>query len=276
MPVGPSLLAFDTSTEAMAVAACGPAGDAAWAGPGGAAASARLLPRALAGLAQTGAALADVDAIAFGAGPGAFTGLRTACAVAQGLGFGLGRPLLAIDSLMQVAEAARGGALDRDAHLWVAMDARMDEVYAAAYRLDEAGAGWEVVVAPALYTLPALRARWADAPPGQVAGSAPGVFGDRLPLAGARLLRAAGGGEPGAGVDRAEALLRLARRAWAAGLHLDPADARPVYLRDKVALTTAERAERAAAAGAAGGTGDAGAEHAGRAGQQPAGARAAA
>jgi tRNA threonylcarbamoyladenosine biosynthesis protein TsaB len=227
----PALLAFDTATEQMAVAASGPAGAVAWNGPGGPAASATLLPRVHAVLAEAGLTLADLQGIAFGAGPGAFTGLRAACAVAQGLAFGCGLPVLAIDSLMLVAEDGPW----RDRTVWVAMDARMDEVYAAAYRW--AGARWQVEEAPALYTLPALAARWRAAPPVAVAGNAPAAFGDRLPLGGAAV--------HGLARDRAAALLRCACQAWTAGTATDPAGALPVYLRDKVALTTAERAERA-------------------------------
>jgi tRNA threonylcarbamoyladenosine biosynthesis protein TsaB len=232
-----ALLAFDTATERMAVAAAGRQGVAGWNGPGGAAASATLLPRVHAVLAGAGLALDDLQGIAFGAGPGAFTGLRGACAAAQGLALGLGVPVLPIDSLEVVAEDAPW----RDGSVWVAMDARMDEVYAAAYRW--VGDRWQVEAAPALVTLPALAARWQAEPPGRVAGSAPAAFGDRLPTAGAAL--------HGTEVDRAAALMRCAQRAWAAGAALDPADALPVYLRDKVALTTAERAAQRAARAAA-------------------------
>ena len=231
-PANPALIAFDTSTERMAVAACGPAGEVAWTGAGGAAASATLLREVHAVLAQAGLALAEVDAVAFGAGPGAFTGLRTSCAVAQGLAFGLARPVLAVDSLAVVAEDAPW----REGTVWVAMDARMDEVYAAAYRRQ--GAQWVAVAKPALYTLPALAARWQAEPPSRVAGSALEAFGDRLPVGAAALHPAQ--------TDRAAALLRCARQAWDAGARRDPADAGRVYLRDKVALPTAERAQRRA------------------------------
>ncbi len=233
----PALLAFDTATERMAVAALGPAGVARWNGPGGAAASATLLPRVRAVVAEAGLTLDDVQAIAFGVGPGAFTGLRGACAAAQGLALGLGVPVLAIDSLEVVAEDAPW----RDGTVWVAMDARMDEVYAAAYRW--AGDGWQAETAPALYTLAALAGRWRAQPPRVVAGTAPAAFGDRLALGGAAL--------HGVEHDRAAALLRCAQRAWTAGAALDPADALPLYLRDKVALTTAERAAQRAARAAA-------------------------
>lgn len=234
----PRVLAFDTSTEGLAVALQAPGGpwwvDAA----GGAQASATLLPQVQCLLAGAGLVLADLNFIAFGRGPGAFTGLRTACAVAQGLGYGLGCPLLAIDSLLIVAEDARAqagpaaGAGDEAFDIAVAMDARMDEAYAALYRWQ--GGAWQVLQAPALYTLAALQQRWAGTRLHAVAGSALPAFGARLPP------------PPGATVyaqesGRAAALLRLACAAAAAGAGIDAADALPLYLRDKVALTTSER-----------------------------------
>lgn len=226
----PSLLALDTSTEVMAIAAQGPAGVRHWNGAGGAQASAALLPRAQALLAELGLTWRDLDAVAFGAGPGAFTGLRTACAVAQGLGLGLGCPLLPIDSLAIVGEDA--GLPADDEPLWVAMDARMDEVYAGEYRRGDSG--WQACRAPALYTLAALGGEWQDAPPQRVAGSALDAFGDRLPTGPALRIHRQ--------TDRAAALLRLALQAWARGAGIDAAEAAPVYLRDKVAQTTRERA----------------------------------
>ena len=101
------LLAFDTATEAMAIAVQSSAGVHSFDGPGGAVASARLIPEIHALLSRAGLQLHQLQAIAFGAGPGAFTGLRTACAVAQGLAFGAALPVLAVDSLLIVAEAAR-------------------------------------------------------------------------------------------------------------------------------------------------------------------------
>ncbi|MDE2277304.1 MAG: tRNA (adenosine(37)-N6)-threonylcarbamoyltransferase complex dimerization subunit type 1 TsaB, partial [Burkholderiales bacterium] len=151
-PTAPSaarLLAFDTATEQLALGVHGPDGGLTLLLAGGAAASGSLLPQAQALLARAGLVLADLDCIAFGSGPGAFTGLRTACAVAQGLGFGLGRPLLPIDSLLIVAEDARAQAAPAAAFdVGVAMDARMGEVYAARYRW--ADGGWQVLQAPRL------------------------------------------------------------------------------------------------------------------------------
>ena len=229
------LVAFDTSTERLVLAVGAPAGGGPHAHTrdedGGPRASARLLPALLELLAEAGLALPDIDAIACARGPGAFTGLRASCAVAQGLALGLGRPVLAVDSLMLVAEAARAqGAGDE---LAVAVDARMAEAYAARYRHD--GRRWQVLQAPALWPLAALAAHWQAEPPPAVAGSALAAYGAQLPLpAGTRAWLDAG--------DRAGALLRLACAAWADGRTLDAADALPLYLRDKVALTTAERA----------------------------------
>lgn len=235
----PRLLALDTATECLAVAVV--AGDRHWAAAeaGGPRASQRLLPLAFELLAAAGLAPADLDAIAFGRGPGAFTGLRTACSVAQGLALGLDRPLLALDSLALVAEAARARhGVDA---LWVVMDARMDEAYAGEYRWD--GVSWSAAQGPALWTLPALHAQWQRTPPAALAGSALAAFGERLRSGAA--LRVPD--DDGAGRGRAEALARVAAQAWARGESIDAADALPLYLRDKVALTTSERAAAAAA-----------------------------
>lgn len=226
------LLALDSSTETMALALSSPAGRVIFEAAGGPQASARMVPETLALLARAGLRLADVDAIAFGCGPGAFTGLRTACAVVQGLAFGAAKPVLAIDSLMLVAEDARQQAEAAGEPLsgtiWVAMDARMGEIYAAAYRFD--GAAWRTEQAPALYSPAALVALWQD--PGAVAGSALTAFAEQL-------------GRPvrcwPQTVSRAAALAELAAQAWARGALLDAAEAMPIYVRDKVAQTTAER-----------------------------------
>ena len=238
------LLAFDTSTERLALALQAPGGPWCVDAAGGAAASASLLPQALRLLAAAGLGPAELQFVAFGQGPGAFTGLRTACAVAQGLGFGIGCPLLPIDSLLIVAEDARSQAAvahDAPFDIGVAMDARMDEAYAARYRWQ--GGAWQVLQPPALFTLPALNAAWAGATLQAVAGSAWPAFGARLPVP--------GGAPVFTEAQRAAALLRLALQAAAAGAGIDAADALPLYLRDKVAFTTQERdALRAAAAAA--------------------------
>jgi tRNA threonylcarbamoyladenosine biosynthesis protein TsaB len=233
----PRLLALDSASEQLAVAVV--VGDQQWVAKeaGGPQASHRLLPLVFELLAAARLAPDALDAIAFGRGPGAFTGLRSACSVAQGLALGLGCPVLALDSLAIWAEDAyaQHGVSD----VWVAVDARMDEAYAAPYRRD--GALWTALRPPALWTLPALAAAWREVPPQAVAGNALAAFGARLPCGDALRSETL--------ADQASALARLACAAWAHGERLDAADALPLYLRDKVALTTAERgAQRAAAA----------------------------
>ena len=236
------LLALDSSTEQLAVAVV--CGAARWTRvvEGGALASARMLPLALEALAHCGISVQQLDAVAFGAGPGAFTGLRCACAVAQGLAFGAGIPVVAVDSLMLVAEDARALLLPGDRRaLWVAMDARMCEVYAARYALDSMR--WRIEAAPALYTLEALATRWRAHSPEVVVGTGVRAFAEHLPF-GAAITRAHT-------EDRAAALLRLALQLHADGLVVDATQAMPLYLRDKVALTTAEREAARATTGAA-------------------------
>lgn len=222
----PSLLALDSSTDTMALALVAEGQTRVFEAQGGAQASARMLPEVKALLAGAGIAMADLDAIAFGQGPGAFTGLRTACAVAQGLAFGLDRPVLAIDSLMVVAEDARAQGAGDD--LWVAMDARIGEIYAARYRW--ADGAWGTVEAPALYKPTALAAHWGT--PAAVAGTALTEYAEALGVLPQTWPQAR---------SRAAALGTLALAAWQRGEMRDAAEALPVYVRDKVALTTAER-----------------------------------
>jgi tRNA threonylcarbamoyladenosine biosynthesis protein TsaB len=238
------LLALDTATEQL-VLGVQVGGRAHTRGaPGGAAASAQLLPQIHALMAEAGITLQHVRAVAFGRGPGAFTGLRTACSVAQGLGLGLGVPLLPLDTLMLVAEATREAGAAAGLDVAVATDARMDEVYAARYRWQPGPGCWALLAEPALYTLPALEAAWAPLPTHRLVGNAGAAFGERLPVP-ATWLRVPGEG------DRAAALLRLALQVAAHEGGIDAAAALPLYLRDKVALTTQERAAARAATAAA-------------------------
>jgi len=225
----PALLALDSSTDTMALALVAAGQTRVFEAGGGAQASARMLPEVKALLAGAGLAMADLDAIAFGQGPGAFTGLRTACAVAQGLAFGLDKPVLAIDSLMLVAEDARAQGAGDD--IWVAMDARIGEIYAARYRW--ADGAWQAVEAPALYKPEALAAHWGQ--PAAVAGTALAEYASALDVTAPAWPQAR---------SRAEALGALALAAWQRGETRDAAEALPVYVRDKVALTTAEREKR--------------------------------
>lgn len=248
------LLAFDTSTQAMSVALTLPGEVLVYDGEGGAAASSQLIARALALLSQAGMGWSQLDAIAFGRGPGAFTGLRTACAVAQGLALGADRPVLPLDSLMVVAHDAcvsqGAGAMHTLAPLWVAIDARMCEVYAAQYQWQAAPAGstaghWRVRTAPLLSQPQSLLDQWAASPPEGLAGNALLAFAEVFsqPALLPALPRFAHA------QVRAQALAAVAQQTWAQGGAVDAALALPLYVRDKVAQTTAEReAARSAAA----------------------------
>lgn len=238
------LLAFDTATEFMNVVLKTPHGQWVAEESGGARASARLIPAIKGLMTEAGCAWEDLDAIAFGCGPGAFTGLRTACSVAQGLAFGTDKPVLALDTLMAVAQNAifilnhTGAAFDTPTRVWVAMDARMDEIYAGHYCY-EAGR-WRTLVEPYLTNPQALNDRWEADAPAVVAGSALVAFEQRL-QPGPAALRV-----PQA-LPRADALVPLAYQAWALGEVVDASQALPLYVRDKVAQTTAERAAAKAA-----------------------------
>ena len=220
------LLAFDTSTELLSIAVSGGAGAPVLehAGAGGAQASAALIPAIQQLLGRAGLRLQDLDAIAFGRGPGSFTGLRTATAVAQGLGFGAGVPVLAIDTLLAVAEEAHG--LSGATRVVALLDARMDEVYFASY--ERQGGTWLTRQPPAL----GRPEQVAVAEGWTLAGNALAAHAARLPAAAARV----------AALPTARALLRLAPAALADGAGHAAAQALPLYIRDKVAQTTEERA----------------------------------
>ena len=249
MPKPLKFLAFDTSTDRLSIAVTDSARVWQHSGPGGAQASATLIPAIMALLAESGMALGELDAIAFGRGPGSFTGLRTACAVAQGLAFGAnhgaGIAVLPIDTLMAVAEEARfqrdGALAESDAPLIVLalLDARMDEMYVQSY---EFRSGLCISIKGCELIRPENLAP--GAAPQLLAGNVFGVYAGRLPAALAAL-------ECMEAYPTATALLRLAPALAAAGQCIDAAQALPLYVRDKVAQTTDERAQAKAAAQAA-------------------------
>ena len=264
MPQNGSFLAFDTSTDVMSVAVTD--GLRVWqhTGPGGAKASTTLIPVILALLADAGLALGDLQAIAFGRGPGSFTGLRTACAVAQGLAYGAnkgagggantgagggakpgaGLPVLPIDTLLAVAEEAR---LQKPSpYITALLDARMDEMYVQRYACSQGEYGVLTPLGACELIRPEELPVEAEAVntvnTGNTdntfntvyAGNVFSVYEGRLPAALNTLacLHA---------LPTASAMLRLAPRLAAAG-HCVPADqAMPMYVRNKVAQTTAER-----------------------------------
>ncbi len=233
-----NLLALDSSTDTLSIAVA--RADQRWlhSGAGGAQASSQLLPAVRKLMADAGLAFDALDAIVFGRGPGSFTGLRTACAISQGLAFaarnGQGVPVLPVDTLMAVAEEAR--LQHGVTQAMVCMDARMDEVYNAPYLY--ANGQWQAqadlaVCPPQMVQVPADYV---------VVGNAHAAYGERLAPA-AQHLHA---------MPTATALLNLAPALLAQGLAVAAQDALPLYIRDKVAKTTAEReAEKSAQAAAA-------------------------
>jgi tRNA threonylcarbamoyladenosine biosynthesis protein TsaB len=236
----PTLLAFDTATEVCSVALARGARVAERSEVVGQHHSERVLPMAQQLLLDEGITLAEVDAIAFGAGPGSFTGLRIACGVAQGAAYGVGKPVLPIGNL--AALALRAGELIPGARrVAVAIDARMNEVYWAVYDLAEGDVA--EVVAPSLSAADALPALVAPLAPDTLAGNGLSVFAETLaPI------------EAKNRVPQAQASARtialLAQRAHARGASVAPALAMPLYVRDRVALTVDERRAAHAVRGA--------------------------
>lgn len=182
-------------------------------------------------LAEAGIRLEQCDALAFGSGPGSFTGVRTAAGIVQGLAFGSARPVIPVVTLLAMAEACRQqtGANDVAAIL----DARMGEVYWAQYRFG--AAGWEEIVAPA------LAAPAAVAPQGPVLACGNGLQA----YADAFVHSPFAAGALAAVMPHARQIAQLARLAHARGEALPAQDAQPLYLRNKVALTTSERMAKA-------------------------------
>ncbi|SDH59147.1 tRNA (adenosine(37)-N6)-threonylcarbamoyltransferase complex dimerization subunit type 1 TsaB [Pseudomonas panipatensis] len=222
----PTLLALDTSTEACSVALLHDGRRFSRHEVIPRLHAKRLLPMVQELLDEAGIALAAVDAIAFGRGPGAFTGVRIAIGVVQGLAFALERPVLPISDLAVLAQRAyREHGVSQVA---AAIDARMDEVYWGCYRLEQGEmrlGGAEAVLPPERVELPR------DAS-GDWFGAGTG-WGYRERLA----VKVAG--EDASLLPHAEDLLDLALFAWQRGDAVPADQAQPVYLRDNVATPKA-------------------------------------
>lgn len=221
-----NLLALESSTRRLSVALWrdGMLSERAADIPNGG--SAQLLPWMRELLGEAGLVLSDLDGIAFGAGPGGFTGLRLACGVAQGLAVGLDRPLLAVSTLEALALACGGEKV------FACVDARMNEVYCAAYTVCD---GLLETVAKPLCLPPAAVAAPAGAGwlgCGDGFAAYPLLLGEAFPHVRADVW------------PTAAAVARLAAPVFARGGGVDAALGAPLYVRDKVALTTAERLAR--------------------------------
>jgi tRNA threonylcarbamoyladenosine biosynthesis protein TsaB len=179
-----------------------------------------ILPHVQALLAEAGVALADLDGIAFGRGPGSFTGLRVATAVAQGLGMAADLPLFPISSLAAIAQGLwRDHGIERSL---VCVDARMGEVYWGRYAIRDALAaleGAEALGAPE-------DVRWAGPAPWSAVGSGFAVYASSLAVLARSAARVLSDVRPSAGD-----LLPLALDDLAHGRGSSVEDALPVYLR---------------------------------------------
>ena len=221
-----NLLALDTSTEFLSLALL--LGDKTYTHyqHAGQASSQLVLPQIQALLDSAKITLKDLDGIAFGAGPGAFTGVRVACGVAQGLGFGANIPVVGVNTLLALALASG------QARVIACLDARMGEIYYAAF--ERKNNEWieiskTMVCKPE--AAPVLEGAWVGV------GSGWAVYGEVLSKIYAKnLVKILPNITP-----TAEAILQLATPIFSAGKAKPASAAAPIYIRNRVALTTIER-----------------------------------
>lgn len=226
------LLAIDTSTEACSVALSvdGEIRERYEVAPRRH--TELVLPWADALLAEAGLAKTQLDAIAVARGPGAFTGVRLAVAIVQGMALALDLPVIPVSTLAALALRAPDG--NDDAHILSAIDARMGEVYLGAFVRDDAALlraiGDEWMAVPAQANLPAGNA-WVGVGTGFAAaeGALKQALGETLVQCDA------------AALPHAADVARLAALAWSRGEAIAPDALEPAYLRNKVALTLAEQ-----------------------------------
>ena len=193
-----------------------------------------ILPMVQELLAEAGISLAQCDALAFGVGPGSFTGVRTACGIVQGLAFGADLPVLPVVTLAAMAQACRD--LNGAGEVLAVLDARMGEVYWAQYRF--AGDAWQVVVEPVLSAPSQVAPLPVQSGVLQACGNGLAAYPEAFAAA-----PYAAAGLP-AVMPNARQVAQLGSVALAQGGGLSAVDAQPLYLRNKVALTTAERAAK--------------------------------
>ena len=191
-----------------------------------------VLPMVQALLNEAGIRLAQCDAIGYGLGPGSFTGVRTACGITQGLAYGANLPVIPVVSLLAMAQAchAQSGATE----VLAVLDARMGEVYWAQYRLAH---DWQEIIPPTLSAPAEI------APIGAVQACGNGLLLIEQSLPAAAFLANA----LPLIMPHAEQIASLAAHAFAHGQIRHAGDAQPLYLRNKIALTTSERLAKASA-----------------------------
>ncbi|MDO9050098.1 MAG: tRNA (adenosine(37)-N6)-threonylcarbamoyltransferase complex dimerization subunit type 1 TsaB [Methylotenera sp.] len=222
-----NLLAFDTSTEYLSLALMRGGAIFTFDTLAGQTHSQIILPQIQTLLNEAGLQLHDLNGIAFGAGPGSFTGVRIAAGVAQGLGLGANLPVVGVCTLMALAEAS--GATK----VVACLDARMGEVYHAVYVKNSIG--WQTIVEPGLYkpdAVPVVEGRdWVGA------GSGWQVYSEVLSTACSGKVEII---QP-ALLPTAEAILKLAQPVFTSGEAKSASEAMPIYIRNRVALKTSER-----------------------------------
>ena len=224
------IIALETSTEYCSVALWQNGSVMERCEPAGQKHSEILMPMLDDLLKKSGVKLKDCDGIAFGKGPGSFTGVRIACGAAQGLAFGANLPVAGVCTLQALAEATGRS------RVIAALDARIGEIYLAAYEKHEAT--WRAAVEPCLCK--------PGAPP-PVTGKDWFGTGSGFAMHGVALNESYAGqleGVDGASVPRAAAIAALGAVQFELGRGVDAAEALPLYLRDKVALKTSERIQR--------------------------------
>ena len=233
MPVEtPTIVAIETSTELASVAVLHRGQLLSRESSGAQTHSASVLPMLQALLKEAGITLAGCDALAFGCGPGSFTGVRTACGLVLGLAVGAQRKVAPVVTLLAMADAARdAGAGDK---VVAVLDARMGEVYWAEYRFEGT---WQVLLEPRLSAASEVAVADGAAICGNGLLAYPGAF--------TQLRDAARFPDI---MPHASSVARLAIAAVARGELLEARDAQPLYLRNKVALTTRERMANGVAA----------------------------
>jgi tRNA threonylcarbamoyladenosine biosynthesis protein TsaB len=230
------LLALDTATEACTVALLtehGLISESVEIGRGHAQKILGMVDRIL---AEGGVTLASLSGIAAGVGPGSFTGVRVSVAVAQGLAFGAGLPVVPVTSLEALALEAIGRGAER---VMACLDARMGEVYWGCFAAQPAGLlcalGTPAVGPPAAVRLPEAAARPGSGP-FQGIGRGFAVYPELVGLAGLSVDPADARALPQAGE-----IARLGAARLVAGGGIDPEFLEPLYVRNKVAMTEAER-----------------------------------
>ncbi len=222
----PTILALETSSEIASVALLHHGQTFVRETAGVQTHSQSILPMVQDVLKEAGLNLTGCDAIAFGAGPGSFTGVRTACGVAQGLAFGADLRLVPVVTLLAVAEACRQQSDVTD--FLPVLDARMGEVYWAQYRYE---GKWKTVVAPALSKPEAVLAVGSVITCGSGLAAYPANWSDAQWQ---RLVHCEEG-------PKASAVANLGALAFLRGEVVHARMAAPLYLRNKVALTVVER-----------------------------------